>query len=84
MSNYEDWLEKVTRDEDTIRRDAEAMWRHYLRTGDEAFLRIANDIRAIANGMTEKRRAAECAHDKRLYTRWLKVAADITKREDEL
>lgn len=82
MSDYEEWWKMTAEREENARLMATVAGNHFAETGDEAFRRVAESMYKRADKLREERHTAERVHSDRLWTRWLKLVADITKRED--
>ena len=82
MSNYEEWWQTMGDREETARLTAMVAGNHFAVTGDEAFRHVADKMMKLADELRDERYTAERVHSDRMWARWLKLVADITKRED--
>lgn len=82
MSNYEEWWQTMGEREEYARTTAMVAGNHFAVTGDVSFRHVAEKMLKLADTIREERYTAERVHSDRMWTRWLKVVADITKRED--
>lgn len=83
MSNYEEWWQKMGEQEETARIAGMVAGNHFAVTEEEAFRHVAEKMLKLADTIREERYTAERVHSDRMWARWLKLVADITKREDE-
>lgn len=82
MSDYEEWWKTTVEREKDILVTVSAAQMLFAQTGDDVFRRVADAAMGMADKLRDKRHTAERVHSDRLWTRWLKLVADITKRED--